>query len=236
MGRLQDKPSAQELPPQHAGYDIELKDVVFGYRDEQLILQVRAHFFAIAGVRLSPMGPRECDSAGAWLPAPEPLLPGCAQGASLKVPAGSSCAFVGTSGSGKSTIMRLLFRFYDVDAGAVLVGGTDVRDIKLASLRAAVAQVPQVGAWTFLSPESVPLAAIVGVTVDMSSRASHVAPCSGQLRLVSLQDMVLFNDTIFYNISYGRPGASAEEVYDAARRVRPSDLQVAQEHVLRPGV
>ena len=33
--------------------------------------------------------------------------------------------------------------------------------------------------------------------------------------------MVLFNDTIFYNISYGRPGASAEEVYDAARRVRP---------------
>ena len=33
--------------------------------------------------------------------------------------------------------------------------------------------------------------------------------------------MVLFNDTIFYNISYGRPGASAEEVYDAARRVSP---------------
>lgn len=51
---------------------------------------------------------------------------------------------MGTSGSGKSTIMRLLFRFYDVEAGAVLVGGTDVRDLKLASLRGAVAQVPQV--------------------------------------------------------------------------------------------
>ncbi len=35
-----------------------------------------------------------------------------------------------------------------------------------------------------------------------------------------MQDMVLFNDTIFYNISYGRPDATAEEVYGAARRVR----------------
>lgn len=41
----------------------------------------------------------------------------------------------------------------------------------------------------------------------------------GRSSPVHLQDMVLFNDTIFYNISYGRPGASAEEVYDAARRV-----------------
>lgn len=67
-----------------------------------------------------------------------------AQGLSLKVPEGSSCAFVGTSGSGKSTIMRLLFRFYDVESGSVVVGGSDVRDLKLASLRGAVAQVPQV--------------------------------------------------------------------------------------------
>ena len=40
----------------------------------------------------------------------------------------------------------------------------------------------------------------------------------GELR--NPQDMVLFNDTIFYNISYGRPDATAEDVYDAARRVR----------------
>ena len=40
-------------------------------------------------------------------------MPACAQGVSFRVPAGSSCALVGTSGSGKSTILRLLFRFYD---------------------------------------------------------------------------------------------------------------------------
>ena len=57
-----------------------------------------------------------------------------------------------------------------------------------------------------------------------------VLPINGTYRLhgrnsnreyfLFVQDMVLFNDTIFYNISYGRPEASAEEVYDAARRVR----------------
>jgi ABC-type transport system involved in Fe-S cluster assembly fused permease/ATPase subunit len=66
------------------------------------------------------------------------------QGLSVHVPAGTSCAFVGTSGSGKSTILRLLFRFYDADAGSVLVGGRDVRDVTMASLRQAIAQVPQV--------------------------------------------------------------------------------------------
>ena len=75
------------------------------------------------------------------------LPPPPSQGASLIVPAGTSCAFVGTSGSGKSTIMRLLFRFYDVNNGSVRVGGTDVRDLKLDSLRSAIAQVPQARKW-----------------------------------------------------------------------------------------
>ncbi len=43
---------------------------------------------------------------------------------------------------------------------------------------------------------------------------------SYRVHYLSAQDMVLFNDTIFYNISYGRPEATAEEVYEAARRVR----------------
>ena len=47
--------------------------------------------------------------------------------------------------------MRLLFRFYDVSAGSVRVGGADVRDLKLASLRSAIAQVPQVCGWPWLS-------------------------------------------------------------------------------------
>lgn len=63
---------------------------------------------------------------------------------SFHVPAGSSCAIVGTSGSGKSTVLRLLFRFYDVGGGSVNVGGHDVRELRTASLRSAIGIVPQV--------------------------------------------------------------------------------------------
>jgi ATP-binding cassette subfamily B protein len=62
---------------------------------------------------------------------------------SFEVPAGSKVAVVGHSGSGKSTLARLLYRFYDVDAGCIVVNGTDVRDIRQASLRGAIAIVPQ---------------------------------------------------------------------------------------------
>jgi ABC transporter ATM len=95
------------------------------------------------------------------------------------VPAGSSCAVVGTSGSGKSTILRLLFRFYEPDAGALRLGGRPIGDYSLASLRARIGEVPQ--------------------------------------------DMVLFNDTIFYNIAYGKLGASASEVHAAAQQAAIHD-------------
>ncbi|EFJ45521.1 hypothetical protein VOLCADRAFT_40714, partial [Volvox carteri f. nagariensis] len=97
-------------------------------------------------------------------------------GVSLHVPAGTSCAIVGASGSGKSTILRLLFRFYDAQSGVVRVGGHDVRHVTLDSLRAAIATVPQ--------------------------------------------DMVLFNDTIYYNIAYGKPCATKAEVEAAAQLAR----------------
>ncbi len=90
---------------------------------------------------------------------------------------------MGASGSGKSTVLRLLFRFYDVDSGSVLVGGHDVRDLQLGSLRRAMASVPQ--------------------------------------------DMVLFNDTIFYNIAYGNLGASRQQVEDAARAAQVHDAILA---------
>ena len=51
---------------------------------------------------------------------------------------------VGATGSGKSTILRMLLRFYDVTGGAVLVDGQDVRRVTLGSLRRAIAVVPQV--------------------------------------------------------------------------------------------
>jgi len=101
---------------------------------------------------------------------------------SFTIAAGHRVAVVGHSGSGKSTIARLLYRFYDVAAGAILVNGADVREVKQASLRAAIGIVPQ--------------------------------------------DTVLFNDTILYNIRYGRPEASDAEVYEAARAAHIHDFIV----------
>jgi ATP-binding cassette subfamily B protein len=99
---------------------------------------------------------------------------------SFAIPAGHRVAVVGHSGSGKSTLARLLYRFYDASGGAILVNGKDVRDLRQASLRAAIGIVPQ--------------------------------------------DTVLFNDTILYNIRYGRPEASDEEIFDAARAAHIHDF------------
>ncbi|WP_235907563.1 ABCB family ABC transporter ATP-binding protein/permease [Siccirubricoccus phaeus] len=94
------------------------------------------------------------------------------KGVSFRIPPGRMLAIVGPTGAGKSTISRLLFRFYDATGGRILVDGQDVRQVTQHSLRAAIGVVPQ--------------------------------------------DTVLFNDTIRYNIAYGRPGASDAEVERAA--------------------
>lgn len=65
------------------------------------------------------------------------------RGLNLEVPAGSTVALVGPSGGGKTTTCSLLPRFYDVDAGSIEVGGVDVRDVTIASLRAQVGIVQQ---------------------------------------------------------------------------------------------
>ncbi len=65
------------------------------------------------------------------------------KGISLDIPAGQSVAIVGSSGSGKSTIGRLLFRFYDVQGGAVRIDGQDLRDVTQSSLHEAIGVVPQ---------------------------------------------------------------------------------------------
>lgn len=62
---------------------------------------------------------------------------------SLDVPAGTSLGLVGRTGSGKSTVGRLLARLWDTEAGSVLVGGVDVRSLELASLRSRVGVVTQ---------------------------------------------------------------------------------------------
>src|SRR6202042_648920 len=76
------------------------------------------------------------DVSFGYLPS-EPVL----RGLSLRVRPGETLALVGTSGSGKSPISLLLPRFYDVSGGAIRVGGHDVRELTLESLRASIGLV-----------------------------------------------------------------------------------------------
>ena len=64
-------------------------------------------------------------------------------GVSLTVPPGETVALVGQTGAGKSTLVKLVARYYDATGGRVLVDGTDIRDLDLASYRHRLGVVPQ---------------------------------------------------------------------------------------------
>jgi len=85
----------------------------------------------------APVGRVTFDGVSFGYAAGPPVL----DGFRLEVPAGQSVAVVGATASGKSTLARLLCRFYDVDGGAVLLDGIDVRDVSLHDLRRAVGLV-----------------------------------------------------------------------------------------------
>ncbi len=95
------------------------------------------------------------------------------KGISFTAGGGKTTSLVGSTGSGKSTILRLLVRFYDPTAGSITIGRQPLDAITLASLRKVISVVPQ--------------------------------------------DTVLLNDTIWYNIKYGNPEATDEEVIEAAK-------------------
>ena len=96
------------------------------------------------------------------------------------IPTGKTVAVVGKSGAGKSTLARLLYRFYDVTGGAIRINQHDLRDLRQASVRAAIGIVPQ--------------------------------------------DTVLFNESIYYNIHYGRPEATHDEVLAAAQAAQLTEF------------
>jgi ATP-binding cassette, subfamily B, bacterial len=96
-------------------------------------------------------------------------------GFGLTVPAGQTMALVGTTGAGKTTIAKLMSRFYDPDSGEVRLDGVDLRDLADADLRRAVVLVTQ--------------------------------------------ENFIFDGTVAENIAFGKPGASRQEIIDAARAV-----------------
>ena len=95
------------------------------------------------------------------------------EGLDLDFQAGRTTALVGSTGSGKTTVVKLLLRFYDPTEGRVTLGGVDLRELDLPAFRS-------------------------------------------QVGLVS-QEVFLFHGTVRENIAYGRPGASEEEIHEAAR-------------------
>jgi len=102
---------------------------------------------------------------------------------SLEIRAGEYVALVGSSGVGKTTLCSLIPRFYEVNAGRILLDGQDIRDVMLRSLR-------------------------------------------GNIGIVQ-QDVYLFAGTVADNISYGRLGASREEIIAAAKQAHAHDFIMA---------
>lgn len=93
----------------------------------------------------------------------------------FEVKHGETVALVGATGAGKSSIINLISRFYEINKGSIKVDGTDIRDFELNTLR------------------------------------KHIG--------VVLQDVFLFSDSIYYNITLGNPNISREEVMQAAKLV-----------------
>lgn len=93
----------------------------------------------------------------------------------FEVKHGETVALVGATGAGKSSIINLISRFYEINKGAIKIDGTDIKEFELSTLR------------------------------------KHIG--------VVLQDVFLFSDTIYYNITLGNPNISREEVMQAAKLV-----------------
>jgi ABC-type multidrug transport system fused ATPase/permease subunit len=104
----------------------------------------------------------------------------------LELTPGSTVAVIGRTGSGKTTLASLIPRYYDPQRGRVLIDGADVRSLRLADLRGAIATVAE--------------------------------------------DTFLFSTTVAANIAYGAPGATRDEVVEAARKAQAHEFIEALPH------
>ena len=105
---------------------------------------------------------------------------------SLHVNAGESIAIVGPTGAGKTTLVNLLMRFYDIDKGKISIDGVDINEYSRSDLRSLYGMV--------------------------------------------LQDTWLFNGSVADNIAYGNPGATREEIIEAAKEAHADQFIVTMEH------
>jgi len=124
---------------------------------------------AAATVATTGPGSLEFDSVSVSYRSDRTIL----DGVSFRIPAGKTLGIVGTSGAGKSTIVRLVTRLLEADSGRILLDGMPIAQMPLSAVRQAIAVVPQ--------------------------------------------DTVLFNDTIGYNIAFGKEGCTQQEIEEAAR-------------------
>ena len=101
-------------------YDIAFNNVIFAYKTEP----------AAASAKTAP----ETDGGNTGRAAPSPQSRTAVNGITLSIPEHSLTALVGPSGGGKTTLVNLLGRFWEVDAGSISIGGVDIRDIKTQDL------------------------------------------------------------------------------------------------------
>jgi ATP-binding cassette subfamily B protein len=136
---ITERATAFPLPGADGAPGVEVEGVWFRYPEASQV--------SLASLEPAALGPAALGSAAlgsAALPAPE--RPGDAwvlRDVTFQVPAGKLTALVGPSGAGKTTITHLVPRLYDPVRGAVRIGGHDVRDLTLESLRSVVGVVPQ---------------------------------------------------------------------------------------------
>ena len=114
---LTKEPETSILPKK---YDIAFNNVIFSYKTEP----------AAASAKTAP----ETDGGNTGRAAPSPQNRTAVNGITLSIPEHSLTALVGPSGGGKTTLVNLLGRFWEVDAGSISIGGVDIRDIKTQDL------------------------------------------------------------------------------------------------------